>query len=308
MPAFRSVVEFLVSISVIIAIVANYLIINKLWKRRHLKDVAESISISAALLGIVTTAPLLAYFMLQQETGLVFKNSVGIVTGVVFVLIGTGVWVKTNRGVPFGRLMLRALKLEREESAYLIKSMTRPKGADQIIRILELTAQLDRHVDESEIGLLKEFAKRWHMEPPSMEVGAVDHDGTLIEVRRAVSGYLDLSPPYVQAEQLLDVMHLFVKADAQVSEEERIVLEETDGLIEHYIGAGTAERRTYEVLIVPQSREQFEAAEVLLPGCEFKETRGGRVISVGTFFSHDYAEAVCQKYIALGLFTAQVAG
>jgi len=308
MPSFVSVVEWLLTISVLVSVLTNYLIINKLWKRKHLKDVAESVSISAAFLGIATAAPLLAYFVMNDETELVIKNTFGILTGVVFIIIGAGVWVRSNRGVPIGRLMLRALRLEREESSYLIKSMTRPKGAERIIGILELTAKLDREVHESEIALLNEFADRWRIDRPRLQVGDVEHDGVEMEVREAVRGYLDLSPPYEQAAQLMDVMNLFAKADSEVSDEERVVLEEVSGLIEQYVEEDTLERRTYEVLIVPQSVEQFEAAEAILPGCEVKERRGGKVISVGTFFSHDYAEVVCQKYISLGLFTAQVAG
>ncbi len=308
MPSFVSIVEWMLTISVFISVFANYLIINKLWKRKHLRDVAESVSISAALLGIATAAPLLAYFVMKGETELVVKNSVGILTGVLFILIGTGIWVRSNRGVPIGRLMLRALRLEREESSYLIKSMTRPKGAEHIIHILELIAKLDNEVHETEMNLLNEFADRWHIDRSKLKVGQVDHDGVELEVRDAVRGYLELSPPHEQAAQLMDVLNLFVRADADVSNEERIVLEELTGLIEHYVEEDTLERRTYEVLIVPQSQEQFEAAEAILPGCEIKERRGGNVISVGTFFSHDYAEAVCQKYISLGLFTAQVAG
>jgi len=125
-------------------------------------------------------------------------------------------------------------------------------------------------------------------------------------VRAAAERYLDLHPPYEQAAHLLDVLNLFAKADEEVSQEERFVLEEVNGLIEQYVGKDTLDRRTYEVVIVPQSAEQFEAVEELLPGAQLSERRGGKVISVGTFFSRDYAEAVCEKYIALGLFTAQV--
>ena len=308
MDTFRAVVELLLAISVFVSVVSNYLIINKLWKRKHLKDVAESISISAALLGIATAAPLLAYFVLEDEIELILKNAVGIVTGVVFVLIGTGLWVKANRGLPFGRLLLRALSLERQESAYLIKSMRQPAGAERIIHILELMAKLDRHVAESELKLVDDFAARWKIETSGLEAGVYDHDGTELEVRDAVKAYLSLSPPHEQAAQLMDVLNLFAKADRKVTEEERVTLEEVNALIENYVEGDTIERRTFEVLIVPQSTAQFEAAEALLPGAELKEVRGGKVISVGKYFSHDYAEAVCQKYIALGLFTAQVAG
>jgi hypothetical protein len=62
----------------------------------------------------------------------------------------------------------------------------------------------------------------------------------------------------------------------------------------------------FEVLIVPQNDEQVTAIADLIPGAEMTTLRGGRVFSVGRFFSASYAEVVCQKYIALGLFTTHV--
>ena len=61
-----------------------------------------------------------------------------------------------------------------------------------------------------------------------------------------------------------------------------------------------------KVVIVPQSHEQTDAVRSLLPGVESKSARGGTVFSAGRYFSLRYAEAVCDKYIALGLFTATV--
>jgi hypothetical protein len=46
--------------------------------------------------------------------------------------------------------------------------------------------------------------------------------------------------------------------------------------------------------------------QTILPDATEKMVRGGRVFSVGTYFSAQYAEMVCQKYIALGLFTAML--
>jgi hypothetical protein len=308
MPELREVVEFLVGISVVITAIANYLIINKLWKRKHLKDVAESISISAAFLGIATSAPLLLHFYLNADAQPFLQKAIGIITGIIFVLIGSGLWVKENRGLGLGDLVRRALSLERKESSYLIRAMTHPKGAEQIIHILELVARLDRHVHVDEAALIRQFAERWHLDSPDLTTGDVEEDGTEIAVRDAMAEYLSLSPPHEQAAQLIDVLNLFVRADDKVSREERIVLEELTGLIEEYLSEDAVEAPRFEVVIVPQSEEQFEAAESLFPKAEIKTRRGGRVISVGTFFSHDYAEAVCQRYIALGLFTAQVTG
>lgn len=309
MSQLESLVRFLVAIGVVIAAISNYLIINKLWKRKHLKDVAESVSISAALLGLFTAGPLLIQGAVYDQTPMpALKTGIGIITGVIFVMIGSGMWVRGNRETPFRQLLLRSLRLEKKESTDLLKAMSRPKGASQIIRILELMAKLDRHIHESEIALLTRFAEDWKIDPPDLEVGRVLEDSTLLEVRTAVQDYLGLQPPHEQAAHLLDVLNLFVKADDDVSHEERVVVEEVNGLIEEYVGGDTLDRQTYEVVIVPQSAEQFEAVEAIIPGASVSERRGGKVISVGTFFSHDYAEAVCQKYIALGLFTAQVAG
>jgi len=309
MSAFESIVGFLVVIGVAIAAVSNYLIINKLWKRKHMKDVAESVSISAALLGLATAGPLLIQLAVIDRTLLpTLKTVVGIITGIVFVAIGSGIWVRENRGISFGRLLLRSLKLEKSESTDLIKAMLQPKGADEILRILELMAKLDHHVHEKEVELLAQFAQRWKVDPPALRAGKVTEDGSMIEIREAVETYLGLQPPHEQAAQLLDVLNLFSTADEDVSREERIVVEEINGMIQQYVGEDTVERRTYEVVIVPQSAEQFDAVESLIPGAQLSQRRGGKVISVGMFFSHDYAEAVCDKYIALGLFTAQVSG
>ncbi len=308
MPGFLSFVEFLVAIGVVVAAISNYLIINKLWKRKHLKDVAESVSISAALLGLATGVPLFIHLVLIDQTPLpAIQKGIGLLTGLVFVTVGTGLWVGEFRGLSFGRLFLRALNLERRESADLIKAMIQPKGAERILEILRHMAAIDRHVHEKEIELIEGFAQRWKIPAPDLEPGAVAHDGNVLDVRDAVVHYLEIGPPHEQAAQLLDVLHLFVKADREVSPEERIVLEEVGAMIEEYVSEDTLERPAWEVLIVPQSGEQFEAVEALIPGATPKSLRGGRVFSAGSFFSHDYAEAVCQKYIALGLFTAQIA-
>jgi hypothetical protein len=46
----------------------------------------------------------------------------------------------------------------------------------------------------------------------------------------------------------------------------------------------------------------------LLPDRQEKMLRGGRVFSVGLYFSPRYAEFVCQKYIGLGLFSTVHSG
>ena len=59
----------------------------------------------------------------------------------------------------------------------------------------------------------------------------------------------------------------------------------------------------FEVSIVPQGDEQMNSVRELLPDLDIVESRGGRVFKVGKYFSEDYAEAVCSKYISLGLYS-----
>ena len=59
----------------------------------------------------------------------------------------------------------------------------------------------------------------------------------------------------------------------------------------------------FEVSIVPQGDEQIKAVHELLPDLDAVNDRGGKVFKVGKYFSEDYAEAVCKKYIALGLYS-----
>ncbi len=300
-------VEFLVAMSVVVAAASNYLIINKLWSRKDRKEVAESISISAALLGVATGVPFLIQFMvIDQSPAAAIKQAIGLVTGLVFILIGSGLWVSEYRGQGFMRLFAKALKLEGHESRDLFKAVLQPKGAEAILAILHKLATIDRHLHEREIELIRDFAERWKIEAPPLEAGDVEGSGDLIDLRRSVVEYLEIGPPPAQAAQLMDVMHLFVKADAHVSAEEELALEELSGLIEHYVAGDGAENPIHEVLIVPQSDEQMEAVRMLIPGTEVKVLRGGKVFSVGRFFSANYAEVICQKYIALGLFTTQV--
>lgn len=118
--------------------------------------------------------------------------------------------------------------------------------------------------------------------------------------------YLAMKPPPDQAAELLDVMRAFIQADESVSPEEELIVEEVEGMVAEYLSEDAEGGASHEVLIVPQSDEQTRAVRELLPRAEVKTVRGGRVFSVGRFFSPRYAERICDQYIALGLFTASV--
>ncbi|NGX15811.1 TerB family tellurite resistance protein [Wenzhouxiangella sp. XN24] len=303
---FLTFVEFLVAIGIVVTLVTNYLIINKLWKRRMVREVAESVSIAAALLGLFNGIPFLIMFLLiNPNPAAATKTTIGIVTAVIFVLIGSGLWVAEFRQRGFRSLFLRALNLERKESADLIKRLVQPRGATQILRVLQELASVDGHVDERETEIIRHFAREWRLEMP--DVAGDGAQRGMIGLRKAITDYLNLNPPAKQVADLRDVLQALVESDAQVAWQESVALEEVDGMLARYTAGDDAGVAMHEVLIVPQSDAQVEAVRTLLPGREEKFVRGGRVFSVGSFFSARYAEFVCERYISLGLFTTVVA-
>lgn len=87
--------------------------------------------------------------------------------------------------------------------------------------------------------------------------------------------------------------------------EEKLALDEVEGMMRHYLMDDVASMPTYEVLIVPQSEPQIGSVRTLLPRPR-RSRSAADGCSVGHYYSANYAEMVCQKYIALGLFTTLV--
>lgn len=305
MSAFLGFVEFLVAIAIVLSLVGNYLIINKLWKRRMVREVADSVSIAAALLGLFNAVPFLILFMLVNHSPAgAAKTAISIVTAIVFVLIGSGLWVAELRDRGFRNLFMRALRLERKESADLIRHFAQPRGAEQILRVLHQLASVDGDVDEREASLMRDFAREWRLPEPGIREQGPAAD--LITLRNSVKEYLKVRPPETQVGQLRDVLQLLAESDARVTWQESVALEEVNGMLSQYLAGAEARFDMHEVLIVPQSGGQVDAVRTLLPGREEKLLRGGRVFSAGRFHSPRYAEFVCQKYIGLGLFSTVV--
>jgi len=179
------------------------------------------------------------------------------------------------------------------------------KGVTELMAIFEAIASVDQNLDAREIALIAEFSQRWQIIPPDLTEGPVQAPGDILALRECVTNYLQISPPAEQATELLDVLHHFVNADETVSKEEAIVMDEISAMIMAYV-THSGVLGGHEVVIVPQTGEQSIAIASLLPGTEATTMRGGTVYSVGRFFSAKYADVVCEKYVALGLFTARI--
>ena len=302
---FEKFISVLVSGALIFSVIKGYLTVNKIWKRRKNEEVANSISIVAAMLGFAVGFPfLLNSLIITNDYFSAAKSVVALFLASVFTLIGTGYFVDSNRGKSFFTLLGKALKLEGSESGDLLSDMLRPKGARKIIDILEKLAAIDDDIAQEEIDLIKQFSDKWGIPVPDLKPGKPENVTNLVELKALVQSYLNEGPDTDVAEGLVDLINMMAEADDEVTDEEAMAVAEFTGMIAHYVSSEKGgDIEMYEVNIVPQGDEQMDAVRELLPELDIVKDRGGQVFKVGKYFSEDYAEAVCKKYISLGLYS-----
>lgn len=302
----NKIIAFLVTSALFISIFQFYLKLNKVWKRRGIEEVANSISIVAALLGFGVGFPfLLNSLFISGDYPAAGKSVLGLGMAVMMTLISMGYFVDKNRGKGFFRLLFDALGAEKDESTDLLNAMLRPQGATKIIEILTQLAAIDDDVAQAEIDLINEFAERWRIDIPKLSPGTPEKITNLEELNELVKSYLDDKPDVEVAQNLIDLINMMAEADDEVTQEESMAVGEFTGLIAHYVSqeeGGSVD--AFEVVIVPQNDRQSNSLKELLPNVEPVQKQGGeKVFIIGTFYSEDYANAVCNKYISLGLFT-----
>ena len=304
----NKIIAFLVTSALFISIFQFYLKLNKVWKRRGIAEVANSISIVAALLGFGVGFPfLLNSLFISGDYPAAGKSVLGLGMAVMMTLISMGYFVEENRGKGFFRLLFDALGAEKNESTDLLSAMLRPHGATKIIEILTQLAAIDDDVAQEEIDLINEFAERWRIDIPELKPGAPENVTNLVELKELVQSYLNEKPDVEVAQNLVDLINMMAEADDEVTEEESMAVGEFTGMIAHYVSqkeGGSID--AFEVVIVPQNEKQSQAVKDLIPNINPVKKQGGEIFIVGTFYSEDYANAVCGKYISLGLFTNSI--
>jgi hypothetical protein len=304
----NKVIAFLVTSALFISIFQFYLKLNKVWKRRTIAEVANSISIVAALLGFTVGFPfLLNSLFISGDYPAAGKSVLGLGMAVMMTLISMGYFVEENKGKGFFRLLLDALGAEKNESTDLLSAMLRPQGATKIIEILTQLAAIDEEVAQEEVDLINEFAGKWRINIPEIKVGAPEKVTNLVELKALVQSYLDEKPDVEVAQNLVDLINMMAEADDEVTDEEAMAVGEFTGMIGHYVSqekGGSID--AFEVVIVPQNENQSNAVKELIPNIDSVKKQGGEIFIVGTFYSEDYASAVCGKYISLGLFTNSI--
>ncbi len=301
---YDDVVNLMAIIAAILSFIQIYFIINKLWKRKHERVVAESISISAMFISIFING----FFAIKNLGGgqipQLSANLMWITASIISTMIGVGLFVADNRGVSFVKLLIRALNLERKEAGDLAMVFFKPSGAAKIIEILGRIAMVDNDLDDKEKEFIQGFADNWGIKIDWDDIAkyADESDRRFQELRKAMRSYLDTSPPKEQVSQLIDVITLLVNVDEVVTEEEDLMLSELTGLIMKYLGKGE-EVDVFRVAVVPQSPEQEASVASLLKDLTKEHIAGGWAYVSEAYYSERYAEIISAQYRSLNVFS-----
>lgn len=286
--------------------VIAYLGTNKIWKRKHEKSVAQSISLVARAISIATNITLL----IQSFSTIFIAINFGIwlIVEIILVLIGSGLWVAGEQKKSFFQRVKEALKLESEEAGDLAKSLFLPSNADNVLTILGRLALVDNQLDQKEKEILQSFADDWKVNFDPNKIGHLeesDQFSSYDRLRKDLDEYLKLSPPDQQVSQLADIMQSLIKIDGDVSHEEELIVEELLGLINRYLDKHEEDNRYY-IAIVPQDAEQETAIQALIADTKKKKVAGGLAYVNGPYFSRKYSEILSEQYHALNCLAVVV--
>ncbi|MGB9770384.1 MAG: hypothetical protein ACPLX7_00210 [Candidatus Kapaibacteriota bacterium] len=306
MTGLERIIDAFIWISLLMSVVQVYLQTNKIWKRKHEQVVAESQSIAGLSLLILNCLIWLVSYIMKNDIESIIDTSLIILQSSVFLMIGTGLWVRGQRKKGFWNLVKQALKIERKEANYLLKRFFKPQNAEIILDILHQLALIDEELDERERELIQFFAIQWNI-PYSLDQKNIERrrqksEDKYVYLRNKLLDYLQRDPPVEQVAQLKDLIKEMILADEKVTKEEKLISDELNGMIDSYLQK-EQQIPVYQVIIVPQRPEQEQMIRELIPDSQELRTFGGRVYSIGTFFSKAFAEMVCQRFRRFNLFT-----
>lgn len=305
MSIINDVIDFVVAFVVLITFVEAYLKVNKIWKRRGETEVAAAQSFLGLSLSVFSSIVWIIKYLIESNYESVAEYSIFLVEAFVFILIGTGIFVRGNREFGLWHLIKQTLRMERKEANYLLKNLFKPQNADEIIGILYQLALIDGEFDEKEKQLIEAFAKEWNIDidykdlekslPKSRESG-------YIHLRNCVTEYLDAAPPVEQAAVFKDMVTALIEADDRVSDEEALISGELVTMIENYV-ASEIKTNKFHVIIVPQEQNHDAIVADLFPESKRLNTPGGHVYSMGSYYSRKYADMMCRQFRKSNLLT-----
>lgn len=299
----QEIIHFLAYGVIIFSIVEVYLTLNKLWSRKHIKEVADSISISARATGMIPGGVFtLNYFFNQQWQGFI-DGTIWIFASIIQILIAAGVWVAGNKKSNFISLIRKSLEKETQEIFHLAKSFFNIKGRQKIIDLLAATALTDKVLKEGEKVFVEDLANEWGIViswDKLISRFKKEDVSALFLMSLEMHDYLRLNPSRQEIKLLLKLIKRLSDENGFSRPENQFIIDEFGEAFRHYPSAKYPEH--FRVQIVPQEKSQHERLQATGISMESKYIGSGFTYIVGPFFTQGFADRVAEEFEALGYF------
>ncbi len=289
--------DWLAYIALLLTCFQIYFVLNKLWKRKHERIVAESISVSAMFISILINCFFAFKNLVNNGMPQFSANVLWIVCSLLSAIIGIGFWVIGSREKNFFRLLKQSLKLEKHEAADLAKSFFRPSASDNIIEILGRIAMIDNEFAKEEQKFIQSFADEWNIK---LDWGFIQtnflnkNNEGFVKLRDCMKKYLLLSPPKEQVSHLADVIMELINADKNVAKEEALIQQELIGQINNYLGKKDVDM--FIAVVIPPDVHKEVSMQDLLNDLKKENFGGGNVYISEPYYSYQLANVVCEKF------------
>ena len=312
MAVFEKIILVFTYLAIGIALIEVYLKINKIWKRKHDKQVAESQSVVALGLSVMVMLVWSANFIVKKDFEAISDNLIYLMESLVLIVIGSGFFVQAKRDSKKGlwRLIIDAIKQERGEASYLFKMMTGKGQAEQIITLLKQLAWVDGELAADEVKKIKEFAdktgvkinlKDFENEESNPHSKNESSDVRYVRIQETLKSYLlTQNPNREEALQLKQLLYEIINADGIIEEEEDRIIGELDGIILTHIKDPVPK---FYVIVVPQQDEHRQKIEDTItrlnPDISLDEKKkdvdGGFGFVVAECYSQTFADYKAQQ-------------
>ncbi len=299
---FEQIIHWLAYGSLAIGAASSYLQLNKLWSRKHIPEVAASISISGTVLEAIPTTIFGVYFITNGDPVGIIDSFMWLLSAILWLMIGSGFWVLGQRKKGFWLLAWRSIRFERQEVGNLVQSILKPASREQLIALLQRLAEVDGVVSEEEVDLVTQVAESLNIDVNiKPHLVADNRVKRLLNIRNALQQYLITSPPKASVEKLEHLLLQLAAADGNTHEDEQYAFDEVKGLIRDYLQDDSSSA-AFRVLLAPQSQDQISRINTILSEAPLHATAGGRGVTIGEFHTREYANAICKEYRELGFF------
>ncbi len=299
------IVNMLAYGALLFSVVEIYLMLNKLWSRKHIKEVSESISVSSRIIGLIPLSIFTLHYALNGQYQGVIDGVLWLFAGIVQLLIGVGIWVSGNKKMRFSKLISRSIRKERSEMGYLAKAIFKPHSQEKVIDILGAIAMIDGKLDKTEKDFIDKLAAKWHTKVIWGAIKARHKKASIspfFVLWEDLDDYLKTNPESGELKYLANTVRELITVDGEMSAQEEIIIHEFDYLIDRN-GPQRSGYQEYRVVIVPQRVEQDHYLSTTFNSLTRQKVEGGEGYVTAPFLSKKYANKVKQEFQENGYFT-----